>query len=208
MFSQSLNTRDLDPNISQLTCLNDISKQWSCGILYFARQCNFYILETFYGCLPADPRVWKSGESEGSPSHRQATRPLDLCLDGKLDSMGRKWSCTTDHISWTWSKGWCTFSMGKDESIWRKSTKRDTKKKFCFWRLRTLPWIRKKLYWQLITMDKIILICPEDIYMAWLSRFVLLDVEYMRVMTRFIQETRATKAQFSFPPWNTLYLKS
>lgn len=27
-------------------------------------------------------------------------------------------------------------------------------------------------------MDKIILICPEDIYMAWLSRFVLLDVEY------------------------------
>lgn len=102
---------------------------------------------------------------------------------------------------------WCTFSMGKDESIWRKSTKRDTKKKFCFWRLRTLPWIRKKLYWQLITMDKIILICPEDIYMAWLSRFVLLDVEYMRVMTRFIQETRATKAQFSFPPWNTLYLK-
>lgn len=103
---------------------------------------------------------------------------------------------------------WCTFSMGKDESIWRKSTKRDTKKKFCFWRLRTLPWIRKKLYWQHITMDKIILICPEDIYMAWLSRFVLLDVEYMRVMTRFIQETRATKAQFSFPPWNTLYLKS
>lgn len=49
-------------------------------------------------------------------------------------------------------------------------------------------------------MDKIILICPEDIYMALLSRFVLLDVEYMRVMTRFIQETRATKAQFSFPP--------